>query len=109
MGKRLAWAVVLTSAVCGPLIVAALFSRAVLGLYCFGLLIGALYSVPPFQTKRNPFLAGLTIACVRGFLLNFGVYYAVKEALGIPFAWNRAVIFLARFMTVFAGVIAVTK
>ncbi|KAG5181455.1 tocopherol polyprenyltransferase-like protein [Tribonema minus] len=109
MGKKAAWAVVLTSMICGPLIVSQLFSPVIMGLYCFGLVIGGLYSVPPFQTKRNPFLAGLTIACVRGFLLNFGVYYAVKEALGIPFKWNRAVIFLARFMTVFAGVIAVTK
>jgi homogentisate solanesyltransferase len=109
MGKKLAWAVVLVSLISGPLIVYNLFSPVIMRLYCFGLLIGGLYSVPPFQFKRSAILAGLTIACVRGFLLNFGVYYAVKEALCIPFQWNRAVIFLARFMTVFAGVIAVTK
>lgn len=81
-----------------------------------------LYSVPPFQFKRIPVMAGesspncetefrtwvlthrmvrtcagITIACVRGFLLNFGVYYAVKEALGVPFQWNPSVTFLARF------------
>ena len=53
--------------------------------------------------------AGLSIAVCRGFLLNFGVYYATLEALNVPFQWSPAVAFMARFMTVFAGVIAVTK
>lgn len=93
----------------GPTIVFNTFSPLIFRLYSFGLLIGGLYSVPPFSFKRFPVLAGLTIACVRGFLLNFGVYYAVREALGLSFQWNPAVLFLARFMTVFAGIIAVTK
>lgn len=54
-------------------------------------------------------LAGITIASVRGFLLNFGVYYAVREALNIPFRWNPVVIFISSFMTLFASVIAITK
>lgn len=78
-------------------------------LYCFGLLLGGIYSVPPIRTKRNPLLAGLTIATVRGFLLNFGVYYAVKDAVGASFSWSPKVSFVARFMTIFATVIAVTK
>ena len=41
--------------------------------------------------------------------MNFGVYYAVLEALKVPFKWNPGVAFMARFMTAFAGVIAVTK
>lgn len=65
--------------------------------------------MPPFQFKRFAVPAGLTIAFVRGVLLNVGVYYAVREALGFPFKWNPTVVFLARFMTVFAGIIAVTK
>lgn len=36
-------------------------------------------------------------------------YYAAREALGLKFLWNPSVAFLARFMTVFAAVIAVTK
>ena len=71
--------------------------------------LGAIYSVPPFRTKQNPILAGLTIATVRGFLLNFGVYYAVKDSIGSPFSWSPKVAFIARFMTAFATVIAVTK
>lgn len=65
--------------------------------------------MPPIRTKKNPILAGLTIATVRGFLLNFGIYYAVKDAVGAPFAWSPKVAFVARFMTAFASVIAITK
>lgn len=68
-----AWVLVGGSAVVGPAIVGALFSPLIFKLYCFGLTIGALYSVPPFRLKRFPLAAGITIACVRGFLLNFGV------------------------------------
>jgi homogentisate solanesyltransferase len=71
--------------------------------------LGTLYSVPPIRTKRDPLAAGLTIAIVRGFLLNFGVYYAVRDAIGSTFAWSPKVSFIARFMTIFASVIAITK
>ena len=74
-----------------------------------GWTLGAIYSVPPFRTKQNPILAGLTIATVRGFLLNFGVYFAVKDAIGTTFKWSPKVSFIARFMTTFATVIAITK
>ena len=41
--------------------------------------------------------------------MNFGVYYAVKDAIGATFSWSPKVAFVARFMTIFATVIAVTK
>jgi homogentisate solanesyltransferase len=85
------------------------FPALLFKLYSFGLFLGGIYSVPPIRTKKNPVLAGLTIATVRGFLLNFGVYYAVKDALGVAFEWSPKVSFIARFMTAFATVIAVTK
>jgi homogentisate solanesyltransferase len=78
-------------------------------LYMVGWFLGAIYSVPPFRTKQNPIAAGLTIATVRGFLLNFGIYFAVKDAIGAPFSWSPKVSFIARFMTAFASVIAITK
>jgi homogentisate solanesyltransferase len=97
-------------------------------LYMLGWFLGGIYSVPPIRTKQNPILAGLTIATVRGFLLNFGVYYAVKDAIAVagtsslsllssssssssslPFVWSPKVAFMARFMTIFATCIAVTK
>lgn len=29
---------------------------------------------------------------MRGFLLNFGVYYATRAALGLPFEWRWAIV-----------------
>jgi homogentisate solanesyltransferase len=109
MSTRTAWVAVITSAIVGPYLVHAFFPTLLFQLYSVGLGLGFLYSVPPFRTKRNPILAGLTIAIVRGFLLNFGVYYAVRDAIGANFAWSPKVTFIARFMTVFASIIAITK
>jgi homogentisate solanesyltransferase len=109
MSKRFAWAAVVSSAIAGPLLVRQYFPMLLFKLYTFGLFLGLIYSVPPLRTKKNPILAGLTIACVRGFLLNFGVYYAVKDAIGATFSWSPKVTFIARFMTIFATIIAVTK
>lgn len=85
------------------------FSREIFYLYLLGTTLGTLYSAPPFYFKGVPLIAGATISCVRGFLLNFGVYYAVREALSVPFKWNPVVTFISGFMTIFASVIAVTK
>jgi len=109
ISPRMAWALVVGSGAAGLAVVKAVFSPLIFWLYLFGTTVGGLYSVPPFQLKRFPLAAGLTIATCRGFLLNFGVYYATREALGLTFLWNPAVSFLARFMTVYACVIAVTK
>ena len=109
LSPKAAWFLVVSAALGGLTIVRNFFSPLIFGLYAFGTTIGGLYSVPPIQLKRFPLLAGLVITTCRGFLLNFGVYYATREALGQVFAWNPQVAFLARFMTVFGCVIAVTK
>lgn len=109
MRPRLAWGVVLSSAAVGLAIVRACFSRLIFGLYSFGMAFGAMYSVPPFRFRRYPLMAAITISCVRGFLLNFGVYHATMSALKLPFSWSPPITFLAVFMTVFACVIALSK
>mmetsp|Transcript_40857 Transcript_40857/g.87021 ORF Transcript_40857/g.87021 Transcript_40857/m.87021 type:complete len:389 (-) Transcript_40857:230-1396(-) len=109
MSKSAAWAAVGFCGIVGPAIVYNFFPPLLFRLYMLGWTLGAIYSVPPIRTKRNALAAGLTIATVRGFLLNFGVYYAVKDAIGAPFSWSPKVFFIARFMTTFATVIAVTK
>lgn len=109
MSKRFAWGTVLAAGIIGPLIVKNFFPPLLFKLYMFGWFLGSIYSVPPIRTKRNALAAGLTIATVRGFLLNFGVYYAVRDAIGAPFSWSPKVSFIARFMTIFATIIAVTK
>jgi len=64
LSPRRAWALVVSSAVLGPLIVYNQFSSLIFNLYMFGTTIGCLYSVPPFRLKQHPFAAGLTIATV---------------------------------------------
>ncbi len=109
MSGKTAWVVVAAACAAGLGITKHFFSPLIFNMYAAGILAGTLYSVPPFYFKRFPLVAAATIAFVRGFSLNFGVYYAVREALHIPFAWNPIVLFITRFMTVFAAVIAVSK
>ncbi|KAL2923930.1 Homogentisate solanesyltransferase chloroplastic [Bienertia sinuspersici] len=104
-----AWMLVLIFAISGFSIVASNFGPFITSLYCLGLFLGTIYSVPPFRMKRYPIVAFLIIATVRGFLLNFGVYYATRAALGFPFEWSYPVVFITTFVTLFALVIAITK
>lgn len=109
LSTEAAWILVIGCLVTGMSIVKTQFSSLIFQMYCLGTFLGTIYSIPPIQLKRYPLFAGGIIATVRGFLLNFGVYYAVREALSIPFQWNPVVLFISSFMTVFASVIAVTK
>ncbi|XP_058204796.1 homogentisate solanesyltransferase, chloroplastic isoform X1 [Rhododendron vialii] len=104
-----AWFLVLLFAVTGLLTVGVNFGPFITSLYCLGLFLGTIYSVPPFRMKRFPVVAFLIIATVRGFLLNFGVYYATRAALGLTFEWSFPVAFITTFVTMFALVIAITK
>ncbi|KAL6997495.1 Homogentisate phytyltransferase 2 [Sarracenia purpurea var. burkii] len=104
-----AWFLVLLFAVTGLLIVGMNFGPFITALYCLGLFLGTIYSVPPFRMKRFPVVAFLIIATVRGFLLNFGVYYATRAALGLTFEWSLHVVFITTSVTLYALVIAITK
>ncbi|KAL1820965.1 hypothetical protein ACET3Z_015834 [Daucus carota] len=104
-----AWILVLFFAVAGLVTVGLNFGPFITTLYSIGLFLGTIYSVPPLRMKRFPIVAFLIIATVRGFLLNFGVYYATRSALGLPFVWSSAVAFITTFVTLFALVIAITK
>lgn len=104
-----AWALVIFFAVAGVSVVGLKFGPFITSLYCLGLFLGTIYSVPPFRMKQYPVAAFLIIATVRGFLLNFGVYHAIRSALGLAFEWSYPVAFITTFVTVFALVIAITK
>nr|AKM76558.1 AT3G11945-like protein [California macrophylla] len=104
-----AWLLVVFFAVAGLSIVGWNFGPFITSLYSLGLFLGTIYSVPPLRMKRFPVAAFLIIATVRGFLLNFGVYYATRAALGLAFQWSSPVVFITSFVTVFALVIAITK
>ncbi|KAF3322059.1 homogentisate phytyltransferase 2 [Carex littledalei] len=109
LSMQSAWLLVLFFAGAGLSIVAWNFGSFITSLYCLGLFLGTIYSVPPFRLKRYPIAAFLIIATVRGFLLNFGVYYATRAALGLSFQWSSPVAFITCFVTMFALVIAITK
>lgn len=104
-----AWFLVISFVLTGLLIVGLNFGPFITSLYSLGLLLGTIYSIPPFRLKRFPVAAFLIIATVRGFLLNFGVYYATRAALGLTFEWSSPVAFITTFVTLFALVIAITK
>ena len=42
------------------------FGPLITGLYCFGLFLGTIYSVPPLRLKRSAVAAFMIIATVRG-------------------------------------------
>ncbi len=105
----MACSVVAFSGVVGSILVATYFSKLIFGLYICGLVFGGLYSAPPIRLKRYPVLAAIIIAFVRGFLLHFGIHSSVAQALDQPIVWSPPLIFMCRYMSVFAGVIAVTK
>lgn len=104
-----AWVLILAMAALGTSLAFRLFGPLIGGLYIFGLLLGTIYSVPPLRLKQSAVAAALIIATVRGFLLNFGVYYATRAMLRVPFTWSFPTAFMTCFCTVYAIVIAVTK
>eukprot|EP00427_Karlodinium_veneficum_P029184 CAMPEP_0169208696 /NCGR_PEP_ID=MMETSP1016-20121227/14269_1 /TAXON_ID=342587 /ORGANISM="Karlodinium micrum, Strain CCMP2283" /LENGTH=497 /DNA_ID=CAMNT_0009286087 /DNA_START=44 /DNA_END=1534 /DNA_ORIENTATION=+ len=109
LSKAAAWALCLVFAATGLGLTALNFGSLITSLYAFGLLLGTVYSVPPLRLKRFPVPAFLIIATVRGFLLNFGVYYAARAAMQLPFVWSPTILFATCFVTWFATVIAVSK
>lgn len=109
LSPALAWILCAALAAGGLALTAANFGPLITRLYAFGLALGTVYSVPPLRLKRFAVPAFMIIATVRGFLLNFGVYYATRAALRMPFQWSPPITFITCFVTLFAVVIAITK
>ena len=109
LSPGLAWFLCVALAAAGLGITTLNFGPLISKLYAFGLFLGTIYSVPPLRLKRSAVAAFMIIATVRGFLLNFGVYYAVRAALGQSFQWSPPIAFITGFVTLFAVVIAITK
>eukprot|EP00210_Caulerpa_lentillifera_P005878 g5621.t1 len=109
MSMMSAWVMVAALAIAGVTLASHYFGLLIGSLYTFGLTLGTVYSAPPFRLKRFAIPAFLIIATVRGFLLNFGVYYATRAALKLRFKWSPAISFITVFVTLFAVSIAITK
>ena len=92
LSPKAAWVLVTGLAIAGVALSWGVFGKEIGMLYAFGLTLGAVYSVPPFRLKTKPVPAFLIIATVRGFLLNYGVYSAVRAALGLQFIWSPAMV-----------------
>lgn len=109
LSPSVAWILCVALAAAGLSITTFNFGPLTSKLYAFGLFLGTIYSVPPLRLKRSAVAAFMIIATVRGFLLNFGVYHAVRAALGLPFTWSPPIAFITLFVTLFATGIAITK
>lgn len=75
-----AWFLVLLFAVAGLLIVGMNFGPFITSLYCLGLFLGTIYSVPPFRLKRFAVIAFLIIATVCLFLDVFVCFLLILTA-----------------------------
>lgn len=67
LSKQSAWFLVLLLAAAGIVTVGLNFGPFITKLYCLGLFLGTIYSVPPFRMKRFPVIAFLIIATVQFF------------------------------------------
>lgn len=64
LSVQTAWLLVVLFAAAGFSIVVTNFGPFITSLYCLGLFLGTIYSVPPFRLKRYPVAAFLIIATV---------------------------------------------
>lgn len=71
--------------------------------------IGALYSVPPVRLKRTALWAAMSIALVRGPIVNLGVYAHFGRALGAGVGIPPVVWALTLFVLLFGVAIALAK
>lgn len=90
----------LAAAIGGPILAATVGSAMV---------IGTVYSVRPLRLKRDPILAALSIAFVRGVVVNAGVYLYAADALGAPVDLPIRIRLLISFVFAFTLAIAIAK
>jgi homogentisate phytyltransferase/homogentisate geranylgeranyltransferase len=100
----------------GTLGILALILAWLLGSYLFlmvsiSLAIGTAYSLPPIRLKRFPFWAALCIFCVRGAIVNLGLFFHFTWVLQAGTITNPtpSVWALTLFILVFTFAIAIFK
>jgi homogentisate phytyltransferase/homogentisate geranylgeranyltransferase len=100
--------IVLALAVCA-LGLAAWLGPWLLATVAASIAIGSAYSLPPLRLKRHAAAAALSIATVRGPLVNLGLYGHFCDRLDGPAGWPASVLLLASFFFLFTLGIAVAK
>ncbi|MCF2970239.1 homogentisate phytyltransferase [Synechococcus sp. Nb3U1] len=71
--------------------------------------IGTAYSLPPFRLKRFPLAASACIYCVRGLIVNLGLYSYFQQLLQARVELSAPIVLLTGFMSIFGLVIALYK
>ncbi|KAH7568443.1 hypothetical protein JRO89_XS07G0299100 [Xanthoceras sorbifolium] len=104
-----AWLLVIAFAANGLLIVGLKGGPFLTCLYFLGLFVATAFSAPPFRLKRFAFGPMFTIVMMRGILLNIGLHYAARAAIGLTFEWTAPLIFILTYSTLFATAISFTK
>ena len=73
------------------------------GLICFIMILGIIYSVPPFRLKQSHLWAASFISLVRGILVNLGIYIHFHILLaGFPIKLPSSILMLTLFITLFS-------
>jgi len=71
--------------------------------------IGTAYSLPPLRLKRFPLAASACIYCVRGLIVNLGLYSHFQQLMQGEVELSAPIVFLTGFMSIFGLVIALFK
>lgn len=108
LSRPWAWVLVLGSGI-AALGIGAGQSRYLLLTLALVMLVGSLYSLPPWRFKQRPFAAALSIALARGMIANVGVYLHFRSALAVPAGRLALMAGVACFFFVFCLVIALYK
>ena len=90
----------------GALIMAAIIHPILIGVVGLSMGIGWAYSCPPFYLRKHHLPAALSIAIVRGLMVNVGAYYIFNLLINDSTIFSRDIIILCVFITLFSVVIA---
>nr|AZK16227.1 8-prenyl-1,3,6,7-tetrahydroxyxanthone 8-prenyltransferase [Hypericum calycinum] len=96
-----AWAIVMSFLAVSLLAAGALSSMSFLAsIFCL-LLVGGVYSIPPFRTKASTVGAPITIALMKGFVDFFAIFAGAGVVLGLPFQMSLPMVYMSIFTTIF--------
>ncbi|XP_062101330.1 2-acyl-4-prenylphloroglucinol 6-prenyltransferase, chloroplastic [Humulus lupulus] len=110
MSVKSAWFLTIFSAVASLLLMIKLKCGLFLTcMYCCYLVIGAMYSVPPFRWKMNTFTSTLWNFSEIGIGINFLINYASRATLGLPFQWRPPFTFIIGFVSTLSIILSILK
>lgn len=112
LSVRKAVVIILSSLVVGMTLAVLSGSSYLMHTVLGSVVLGVLYSMPPFRLKRNPFLAALCIITTRGLLINGGFYgHAIHCLYGqtLNIFHDLKCLALISYFSIFGAVISIFK